>query len=66
MSITATWTIELNCECPHCEEYVKLLDDSDFLRNNEFEIGEHGIDRTRNFEVWCPECGESFEVDLEY
>lgn len=62
----ATWTIELYCECPHCEEYVDLLDDPEFWHGREFDAGEHGSNRTKNVDVHCPECSKEFSVDFEY
>ena len=64
--IFACWAIELNCECPHCEKYVNLLDAADFWDGHRFDLAEHGTERTRKVEVVCPDCLEEFEVCLEY
>ncbi len=63
---TATWTIRLNCECPGCKEFVDLLDYVDFWDGRDFEIGEHGTEKSKGVDAYCPECGHEFTVDLEY
>lgn len=65
-SVVATWSIELNCTCPNCGEFVNLLDYVDFWDGRQLDIPEHGTDRSRDIEVCCPECGYEFEVDCEY
>lgn len=58
----ATWTIELNCECPKCKECVDLLDYADFWdgrRDEQVPIG-------GKIETVCPSCGEYIEVIGEY
>ncbi len=65
--VTATWSIELHCECPKCEEYVDLLEYPDFWDGRgDMAIGEHHTDQTRNMDVSCPKCGCEFKVDCEY
>jgi Zn finger protein HypA/HybF involved in hydrogenase expression len=64
--VFASWTIELWCECPHCEAYVDLLDADDFWEDHRFDLAEHNTDRTKNVEVLCPKCSKQFEVCLEY
>ena len=63
---TATWTVELNCECPECKQYVDLLDYTDFWDGRRLEIAEHGTDRSNDVDVICPECGHEFTVDCYY
>ena len=64
---SATWSVSLDCECPHCKEDVDLLAYTDFWdAHRGLEIPEHGTDRSRGMEVTCPECGEDFEVNCEY
>lgn len=29
-NVIATWTVQLNCNCPSCGEHVDLLDYADF------------------------------------
>ena len=58
----ATWTVELNCDCPKCGEYVNLLDDPDFWEGRDLEIAERGKD----VDVSCPNCEHEFKVDCEY
>jgi hypothetical protein len=65
-NISATWNIELMCECPHCEEYVNLLDYCDFWVDRRLDVCEWGTERSKNVEAICPECNEEFVVDLEY
>jgi endogenous inhibitor of DNA gyrase (YacG/DUF329 family) len=68
MSVTATWTVELNCDCPHCKQHVDLLEYPDFwdAHHGSLELAEHGTARSKAVEVTCPECGKDFEADLEY
>ena len=63
---TAQWSISLDCDCPHCKEYVDLLDDTEFWHDAEFQPIEHNTEKSRNVTVYCPNCGEEFLVDLEY
>jgi hypothetical protein len=64
---TATWIVELCCDCPKCESWVNLLDYPDFWDGHQhLKIAECGTDRSRGFEVVCPECGHEFTVDCEY
>lgn len=58
----ASWSLSLDCYCPHCDKYVDLLDEPDFWDGRDFDIGESVDD----VQVWCPECGEEFLVDCEY
>ena len=66
MVVAATWTVELNCDCPACGEYVNLLDAPDFWDGRKLEIAEHGTDRSKNVAVVCPECGHEFRVDCQW
>jgi len=63
---TATWSVSLDADCPHCGEYVDLLEDPDFFDGRQLDIPEHDTERSRDLDVICPECGEEFEVDLEW
>ncbi len=63
---TATWSLSLNCDCPTCGECVDLLDDPDFWDGRSLEACEHGTDRSQGVEVVCPECHQTFKVDLSY
>lgn len=65
-SVDATWTVELNCECPNCKEHVNLLDYADFWDGRKLEVPEHGTERSKGVEVICPECDHEFEVDCHY
>lgn len=63
-TICAQWYVELKCECPHCNEWVDLLESPDFFDIHRIEIPEHGTSRTTDMEADCPECGEEFLTDL--
>ena len=65
-NITATWVVELNCDCPACAEHVDLLDYPDFWDGRLLEVPEHGTARSMDVEVVCPECSHEFAVDCEY
>jgi hypothetical protein len=66
--VTATWNLELNCECPHCKAYVDLLQYGDFwdAHHGSLEICEHNSERSKNVEVTCPECNQDFNINCEY
>ena len=64
--VLATWTVELNCTCPACGEYVNLLDYADFWDGRHLDIAENGTVRSTNVDVMCPECDHEFMVDCEY
>lgn len=66
--LTATWSVSLYADCPHCKEYVDLMDYPDFWidRDPRLVVCEHDTDNSRNVDVVCPDCRESFKVDLEY
>ena len=58
----ASFTLSLDCDCPHCGNYVDVIDlidkeqlDDDFNATN-LEV-----------DVTCPECGEDFIInETEY
>ena len=63
----ATWTIELNCDCPKCGENIDLMDDGDFWDSNPtVEICEWGTEKSRSIGAYCQECELEFKVDLAY
>jgi hypothetical protein len=64
--VAAQWTVELNCDCPKCGEYVDLLEYPDFWDGRKLEIAEHDTERSRAVEVACPECDHVFEVECRY
>lgn len=62
----ATWSISLDVDCPHCGQYVNLLDAPDFWDGRELDVAEHNTERSQDVEVFCPECAREFLVDLTY
>lgn len=65
--ITAQWCVELNCECPACDEYVDLMNAADFWEGKStLEIAEHGTEKSNNLQVTCPKCGHDFVACCEY
>lgn len=65
-NIKASWTLELWCDCPNCNEYVNLLDYDDFWSDRELDAVEHSSERSIDVCVVCPNCKHDFKVDLEY
>lgn len=62
-NIDAQWEVELNCYCPKCENFVNLLDATDFWDGHRYlDIPEHNTEYSNNLEVICPECDHVFEV----
>jgi len=66
LPIIATWTVELNCECPKCEQDVDLLRYPDFWDGRTLDVAENCTARSRDVSVCCPECSHEFLVDCEY
>lgn len=68
-AISANLQIILEVECPHCEEYIDLLD-PDMGLNDEGEIlkqccpvGHWHVEHMKfKQEVKCPECKKGFTV----
>ena len=65
-TITATWSVKLNCDCPKCGEWVNLLDYPDFWDGRKLEIPEHNTENSDALDVYCPECEHEFVVRCEY
>jgi len=63
---TATWTIELNSQCPGCGDYVNLLDYDDFWDGRQLAVAENSTENSRNLQVNCPNCNHEFIVDCDY
>lgn len=61
-SIEARWEVELNCHCPKCNQFVNLLEATDFWDGRGLDIPEHDTEYSNNLEVNCPECNHVFEV----
>lgn len=59
----AQWVVELNVDCPKCEQHVNLLDYVDFWDGRQLDIPEHMTERSKNQEAVCPECGHEFVVE---
>lgn len=66
MRVTATWNLDLMCDCPNCEEHVDLLDYEGFWDGRSLDPCENMTERSRGVEVTCPECGHEFAVDLDF
>jgi len=64
--IVATWTAELNCTCPQCENYVDLTCDDNFWNVFESAIFTCSTIDISDMAVKCPACGHEFLVDCEY
>lgn len=61
--VEASWTVELNCDCPKCGEYVNLLDYADFWDGRRaLDVGFNTDDGSE--EVVCPECSHEFEITI--
>ena len=61
-NVTAQWTVELNCDCPCCGEFVNLLDYVDFWDGKNMSVGED----KKGVSAHCPKCDHDFDVDCEY
>jgi endogenous inhibitor of DNA gyrase (YacG/DUF329 family) len=60
--VNASWNVTLFCDCPHCGEYVDLLDYVDFWDGGGPEVCGRGDE----LEIPCPECGEDIECVTDY
>ena len=68
---TPTLTIMLNVNCPHCDNYFDLLNDTDLNECGELlddvcpTDGSHWskVHETFSWLVDCPKCGEQFEAE---
>jgi len=63
--IIALWTIELNCECPECEEVFDVIDQDDDFYAGGRQVGEHETPRSSEYETVCPNCQHEFKVDFQ-
>lgn len=58
--VYAAWNIHCYCDCPHCGEYIDLMDSPDFQET----IPHPGQnDEDHNSEYECSECHKMFIVD---
>lgn len=65
--VSAHWSVELNCECPHCGDYVDLLEYPDFWDGRRgVEIYEIDTPATTKTEVTCPKCFKDFLASFDY
>lgn len=58
----ANWNIQLDCQCPKCNEYVDLTDHSDFLDGRTYL----SCLKSSKLEVVCPLCNHEFEVKCHF
>ena len=67
-SKNAIWYAAIFVDCPHCEQQQDLLEPYDEPRiPHDLELAENKTERTRNIEVQCLNCDESFIIpDLEW
>lgn len=53
-----SWTLELNIECPKCENSFDYLETDEYRNHDGWEGMKHcESDSQANIEVSCPECG---------
>lgn len=67
--VVADWVVELNCDCPHCDEHIDLLECPDFWDGRHgLQVGmsHHYDSRAKGLHEVCPKCGGELEVDCEY
>lgn len=65
-TIYAQWDLTLTCDCPHCKEFVDLLEYDNFWEGLELKACEHDTKNSKNVEVRCPNCHKEFTIDCEY
>ena len=73
-TVTASLSIDVFVDCPHCDNFINLLDSSDTDDHDHNDEGHvlsqacpdgHWSEEHRNFEVdnvTCSECKKSFNV----
>lgn len=61
--ITANWRIKCNVECPYCDGYIDLLEET-----NSFKwLPSPGHTAELEVEITCPKCSRGFIVQkVEY
>jgi hypothetical protein len=74
-TVSATLSIEVHVNCPHCEEWIDLMSEDDTNGYNHNEEGNvitqacptgHWTEEHKTFsvkDVTCCECKESFNVE---
>ena len=66
-AVWAMWHCELNCNCPHCGQFVDLLKYEDFWDGRSgVQVCEQGTEQTTKTDVTCPECRKEFVASFEY
>ena len=61
--VYASWSVTLYCDCPHCGEFVDLLEYGDFWDGG----GPCGMcEGDVEIETPCPECGEDIKCTTQY
>jgi len=67
VSVKATWSASLDCECPNCKRGVDLMELPTFWESHVgIEIAEHDTPNTTDMEAECPKCGHEFTVTCEW
>ncbi len=61
----ATWSVQLNADCPKCGDYIDLIDSPDFSWSK-IDPCENGTERSKRLPVSCPECQHEFEVCCDW
>lgn len=63
----ASWSIQLNVDCPYCDNYMDLRENDDFESQVfHYELGksykENGLGKYDEFE--CDKCHKKFQLEL--
>lgn len=58
---TATITIDYNCDCPYCEEYIDIYAEDFELASDLMTCYQHS--QKVNFNMQCPKCKKEFKIN---
>lgn len=56
----AEWSVYLHVDCPHCGEFVDLLENADTVYDLDI------CERRDDYDAVCPECGKEFTCKTTY